>query len=119
MWNEPNLGEFNWQPAAEPEYYAEVLRAVNDAVDGVRPGLPVISGGIGPPGFPRPSGSIGAEEFLERMYRAGARGAMDGIGVHPYPATRPPDDPERQPLPPAGGSHDPRRAPATTTCRCG
>ena len=27
------------------------------------------------------------------MYQPGARGAMDGIGVHPYPADTAPDDP--------------------------
>jgi hypothetical protein len=85
VFNEPNLGSFNWQPAADPEYYAQVLRVAHDAAQDVRPALPVISGGVGPPPFPAPIGSVRPEEFLARMYAAGARGAMDGIGLHPYP----------------------------------
>lgn len=93
VWNEPNLGDFNWQPQADPEYYTQVLRVANEAVDEVRPSLPVLSGGIGPPGVPPPPGSIGPGEFLRRMYAAGARGAMDGIALHPYPAGTSPEDP--------------------------
>lgn len=93
VFNEPNLGGFNWQPAADPEYYTRVLGAVHDAVRQVRPELPVMSGGLGEPGQPRPAGSMDPRWFLERMYRAGARGRMDGIGLHPYPAGTSPEDP--------------------------
>ena len=93
VFNEPNLGAFNWQPVADPEYYTRVLSAVRDAVHGVRPNLPVVSGGLAEPGRPRPAGTIGPREFLERMYQAGARGQLDGIGLHPYPAGTSPEDP--------------------------
>ena len=92
IYNEPNFGGLNWQPAADPEYYAEVLRAAHTAVKAVTPNLPVISGGVSPPPFPIPDGTLDPFVFLERMYAAGARGAMDGIGVHPYPGRRAPHD---------------------------
>lgn len=86
VFNEPNVAAWTWQPRADPEHYARVLRAAHEAVERVRPRLPVLSGGIAFPGVPTPPGSMSPGEFLERMYRAGARGAMDGIAVHPYPA---------------------------------
>jgi hypothetical protein len=93
IFNEPNLASFTWQPSADPEYYAQVLRAAHDGEDGLRTRVPVISGGITSLPDPAPSGSMDPIEFLQRMYHAGARGAMDGIGVHPYPSTTAPYDP--------------------------
>jgi hypothetical protein len=93
IFNEPNLGSFTWQPASDPEYYAQVLRAAHDGENGLSPRVPVISGGVTPLPDPAPSGSVDPIEFLQRIYRAGARGAMDGIGVHPYPGISAPYDP--------------------------
>ena len=93
VFNEPNLGAYNWQPQADPEYYATVLRAARDAVHPVRPALSVRSGGLTPLSRSAPAGSLEPLEFLERMYRAGAHGAMDGIGLHPYPIRMSASDP--------------------------
>ncbi|HYI82968.1 MAG TPA: hypothetical protein VEX11_07130, partial [Acetobacteraceae bacterium] len=92
VFNEPNLGNFNWHPTADPEHYAGVLRAARDGVRSVRGDLPVISGGITLLPQPPVKGMLGGEEFLSRMYAAGARGAMDGIGLHPYPGRRSPTE---------------------------
>lgn len=90
VYNEPNLGAYNWQPQADPEYYTEVLRAAHTAVRAVRPSVAVISGGI--TSLPREpvAGAMDPQDFLRRMYAAGARGAMDGIGIHPYPGGQAP-----------------------------
>lgn len=90
IYNEPNLATYNWQPSADPEYYTEVLRAAHDAVKAERRALPVISGGV--TALPRnpPPGSMDHQDFLRRMYAAGAKDAMDGIGIHPYPGGREP-----------------------------
>lgn len=93
VYNEPNLGNFNWHPEADPEGYTRVLRAAHDGVKSVRPGLPIVSGGINLVPQPPVHGMVEPGEFLRRMYDAGARGAMDGIGLHPYPGRRPPDAP--------------------------
>jgi hypothetical protein len=93
VFNEPNLGNWNWQPRADPEAYAQVLRVAHDAVHRVRSDLPVISGGITAPPSPVTAGMMDPAEFLERMYAAGGRGAMDGIGLHPYPGHASPLDP--------------------------
>jgi hypothetical protein len=81
IFNEPNVAS-NWQPTADPDYYAQVLRVAYDAIKGVRPGLPVVSGGIAP--LTDNGASIDAERFLRAFYAAGGRGAMDAIGIHPY-----------------------------------
>jgi hypothetical protein len=92
VFNEPNLASFNWQPAADPEYYASVLRVAYRAAGAVRPELPVISGGLATLPDPPPPGSMDPHEFLDRVYRSGAAGWIDGIGIHPYPGPAAPTD---------------------------
>ena len=93
VYNEPNLGNFNWQPGADPEHFTAVLQAGRDGVRSVRGDLPVISGGLSLLPQPPVKGMVGPEEFLSRMYAAGAAGAMDGIALHPYPGKRSPRNP--------------------------
>lgn len=83
IFNEPNVAA-NWLPQADPEYYVAVLRAAYGAIKAVEPRMPVVSGGLAFLDERLRPGSINAPRFLERMYAAGARGAMDGIGIHPY-----------------------------------
>src|SRR3954454_4339724 len=94
IYNEPNLGNWNWQPRADPGAYTQVLRVAHDAVHRVRSDLPVISGGITAPPAPVVAGMMDPGDFLERMYAAGARGAMDGIGIDPYPGHASPLNPD-------------------------
>ena len=93
IFNEPNLGNYTWQPGADPEAYAQALRAAHDAVTTVRPRVPVISGGLTGTPWPPLPGMMRPEEFLERVYAAGGRGAMDGVSVHLYPGYKAPTDP--------------------------
>src|SRR5439155_1143582 len=58
------------------------------AAKAVAPQLPVISGGLSGIGASDSNGMADAA-FLSGMYRAGARGAMDGIGYHSYPGNHP------------------------------
>lgn len=83
IFNEPNVAA-NWLPRADPEYYVAVLRAAYGAIKAVDPAMPVVSGGLAFLNERLRPGSIDAPGFLARMYAAGARGAMDGIGIHPY-----------------------------------
>ncbi len=81
IFNEPNIAS-NWQPAANPEYYAQVLRVAHDAIKRAEPKAVVVSGGIAPL---TPNGAnMDADDFLRRFYAAGGRGAMDALGVHAY-----------------------------------
>lgn len=84
VWNEQNI-QPAYQPYPDPARYTTLLKAAYNAVKGVgKTSIPVISGGL----FSAPatgSYAIADAEFLSAMYEAGAKGFMDGIGVHAYP----------------------------------
>jgi hypothetical protein len=84
VFNEPNYADYNWLPRADPAYYTRVLRTAHEAVKAVRPGLPVVVGGLSNSAQNTSAESLSDEEFLQGMYDAGVRGAMDAIGIHPY-----------------------------------
>jgi hypothetical protein len=78
VWNEPNI-PFFWPPGPNAAAYTRMLVAVSDAIHLADPGAQVVSAGLttsrmGPP----------LPTFLEDMYRAGAKGHFDVLGVHPY-----------------------------------
>jgi polysaccharide biosynthesis protein PslG len=86
IWNEPNLTTF-WQPEADPERYAQLLKRGYDAVKRVSPDMPVVLGGLSNRQT-SDAGNVSLSEFLERIYAAGAKGHMDAISFHPYAAVR-------------------------------
>jgi Glycosyl hydrolases family 39 len=86
VWNEPHLAHF-WKPRAQLGRYVRLVKAAHRGVQEGDPDMPVVVGSLclcggGP-------GGIGDREFLDGMYRAGARGAFDAIGVHDYPTDLP------------------------------
>jgi hypothetical protein len=83
VWNEPNLLP-NFEPRPDPVRYTELLKIAYAAVKGVAASVPVISAGL-IAGSGSGQYAISDADFLAAMYRAGARGSMDGIGAHPYP----------------------------------
>jgi hypothetical protein len=84
IWNEENLAQ-GFLPSPNPARYAQLLRQAYVAVKSVDPSIPVIAGGlfVSPVSGP---GGIGDAQFLQGLYAAGAKGFMDGIGIHIYPA---------------------------------
>jgi hypothetical protein len=85
VWNEPNLSRF-WAPRPDPQRYAQLLAAADDAVDSTGSASPVISGGLIPAMGRR---SMDAPEFLWRVYNNAGAESFDGIGTHPYPHEAP------------------------------
>ena len=81
LWNEQNLEHF-WR-SPNPEAYAALLKSVHGAVKAANRHMPVISGGLSnvAPDVP----GLSPREYLRRMYAAGAKRHLDGIGIHPYP----------------------------------
>jgi hypothetical protein len=81
--NEENYTK-HFAPYPDPARYTQLLKEAYGVVKGVDPIMPVISGGLAPREI---SGSLGMAyvEFVQGMYDAGAKGYMDGIGIHPYP----------------------------------
>lgn len=94
MWNEPNLA-FEWgYRLPDPEAYTELLRMTYQRVKAVNPDVQVLAPGLAPTLAP-PGSEWGMDDlvFLERMYAAGAGDYSDGMAIHAYGLTFPPDDP--------------------------
>lgn len=89
VWNEPNYSPF-WGGAPDPESYSRMLSTV--ALRMVDSPMPVISGGLSPHGKGVASSSaMDQTMFLRKMFESGAAQLADGIGTHPYPATKKPN----------------------------
>ena len=88
FWNEPGNPEF-WHdtlqnPKPNPEHYTNLLKIAYTAAHNAHNDVNVMAGGMTVGGSNNSTGYIGPMEFLERMYRAGAKGYFDGVSHHPY-----------------------------------
>lgn len=81
VWNEPNLAEF-WSPRPDPAAYAELQRLAYAEITAAVPTAVVITGGLAPAG--NGGGDVEPLRFMEEVYRYGAQGYFDAVGVHPY-----------------------------------
>lgn len=71
IWNEEDLTLF-WGGRPDPARYVRLLSAAYLAIKAVAPNAIVMFGGLAGNDY----------EYLERAYRAGARGLFDAVGVH-------------------------------------
>jgi polysaccharide biosynthesis protein PslG len=90
--NEPNLSfEWGYRETTAADYVA-LLRAVYAAVKAVNPEVLLLAGALAPtlepPGSPWGTNDI---SYLEEMYAAGAAPYFDGLAVHTYGLTFPPE----------------------------
>lgn len=88
FWNEPGNPEF-WHdtiqnPKPNPERYTQLLKKVYKAAHNAHNDVNVMAGGMTVGVSNNLTGYIGPMEFLERMYKAGAKGYFDGLSHHPY-----------------------------------
>lgn len=81
IWNEPN-GSVFFAPWADPELYADMLRASYTSIKQADPDAFVVGGAIGAVGDNE--NTMNGLTFLRRMYDAGAQGSFDALSVHPY-----------------------------------
>ncbi len=94
IWNEPNLS-FEWgYRLPDPAAYTELLRQSYLAIKAVAPEMQVLAAGLAPTMAP-PGSEWGMDDllYLEAMYEAGAGPFFDGLAMHAYGFTFPPDDP--------------------------
>jgi hypothetical protein len=85
IWNEPNIPQF-WQGGIDPERYTEMLKLAYAATKSENAELPVLGAALANWWGDDGERGMADRRFLRRMYYAGAKGHMDGIAVHPYPA---------------------------------
>ncbi len=88
FWNEPGNPEF-WHdtiqnPRPNPEHYTDLLKIAYTAAHDAHNDVNVMAGGMTVGNSNSSTGYVGPMEFLERIYRAGAKGYFDGLSHHPY-----------------------------------
>ena len=88
FWNEPGNPEF-WHdtiqnPRPNPEHYTHLLKIAYTAAHNAHNDVNVMAGGMTVRNSNSSTGYIGPMEFLERMYKSGAKGYFDGVSHHPY-----------------------------------
>jgi polysaccharide biosynthesis protein PslG len=90
--NEPNLSfEWGYRPTT-PQDYVELLRVIYPAVKAANPEIEVLAGALAP--TLEPAGSpwgLNDLEYLAGMYEGGAADYFDGLAVHTYGLTFPPE----------------------------
>lgn len=92
IWNEPNLAfEWGYRPV-NPSAYARLLQTVYTPVHQVNPNVMILAAGLAPTLEPdgSPNG-LSDVLYLEQLYKAGAAGYFDGLAVHTYGFTEPPE----------------------------
>jgi hypothetical protein len=92
IWNEPNLN-FEWgSRLADPISYARLLQVTYTAAHQANPDIIVLGGALAPTLAP-PGGETGGwddVDYLRQMYEARAGAYFDGLAVHSYGFTEPP-----------------------------
>lgn len=81
IWNEPNFGS-QWIPEANAAEYTEMLRRAYETIKETDPNAKVVMGGLGHTSTR--NGNISMLEYLEQLYRAGAKEYFDVVAIHPY-----------------------------------
>ena len=90
IWNEQNL-DYEWgYLSPDAAAYTALLQSAYRAIKTADPEALVVSGGLATTGDGSDT-AVGDLEFLQQMYDAGARGAFDALGSHPYAFGHPPD----------------------------
>jgi hypothetical protein len=83
IYNEPNSAKY-WGGPADPEFYEQVLCAGYSGAQSAAVRLPIAGGSLAP-NMQNINGDIRMDQYLSRMFQAGAAPCMDVISFHPYP----------------------------------
>jgi hypothetical protein len=78
VWNEPSLPAY-WPSGPDPAQYTALLERVARSIKHLDPAAEVVTAGL-----PNSRLGIPFDQYVEGMYRAGARGSFDTLAIHPY-----------------------------------
>ncbi len=94
IWNEPNLAlEWGFQPL-DPIGYTKLLGLSYQRAKEANPNVIVLGGALAPTlAPPGDAQALNDLIYLQKMFDAGAGQAMDGLAVHAYGWSLPPNDP--------------------------
>ena len=79
IWNEPNLAAYS-PPKPSASKYVAMLKAVGPAIKAVDPEAEIVTAGLPDSRLSKPN----VFKFIQQMYRAGAKGSFDTLGINPY-----------------------------------
>jgi hypothetical protein len=82
IWNEPNLAAYS-PPKPSPSKYVAMLRATGPRIKSVDPQAEIVTAGLPDSRLSKPN----LYSFVKQMYRSGAKGTFDTIGINPYAPT--------------------------------
>jgi polysaccharide biosynthesis protein PslG len=80
IWNEPSLPAY-WPSGPDPAQYTQMLERVGRSIRHLDPHADIVTAGI-----PNSRLGIPFDQFVDGMYKAGAKGAFDTLAIHPYAA---------------------------------
>jgi polysaccharide biosynthesis protein PslG len=91
IWNEPNLA-FEWGfQQVDANSYVDLLQVVYEQVKQANPDMIILAGALAPTLEPASSpNGLNDLIYLQQMLAAGAADHMDGLAVHTYGFTQPP-----------------------------
>jgi hypothetical protein len=97
IWDPPNVAPiWGGSGVMPPEEYTRLLQIACDAVKAADSQALVLTAALMPTGSHNPAEAIEPAEYLEQMYRAGAKGHFDAVGTQSWGYNNPPaDDPTR------------------------
>jgi hypothetical protein len=95
VWNEPNLSREWGDEPPDPAEYTALLKVCYEAIEAVDPEAIVVSAGLAPTGTGLPL-AIPDDEFLQRMYDAGAADYFDALGLNAPGYKAPPETPPEE-----------------------
>lgn len=78
IWNEPSLPAY-WPSGPDPAEYTQLLSRVARSIRHLDPRAEIVTAGI-----PNSRLGIPFDDYVQGMYRAGARGSFDALAIHPY-----------------------------------
>jgi hypothetical protein len=95
VWNEPNLkGEWATGSPVNPAEYVELLKTAYEAAKRVDPNVVILAAPLATNNERLEfAGNQNELEYLEGMYRAGARAYFDAMSANAYGTEFPPEDP--------------------------
>ena len=79
IWNEPNLKAYS-PPKPSAKKYVQMLKAVKPRIRAVDPAAEIVTGGLPDSRLSKPN----LFKFITQMYKAGAKGSFDTMGINPY-----------------------------------
>jgi hypothetical protein len=82
IWNEPNLKAYS-PPKPSAKKYVKMLKAAKPRIRAVDPAAEIVTGGLPDSRLSKPN----VYKFIAQMYKAGAKGTFDTLGINPYAPT--------------------------------